>query len=95
MPHHTTLVQRCRAANSLLAGELAAEFRRLENDRSSAANKIEALVEALLVFVGPVEIGAHMTDVPNDSPVTIRCHLGDTRRARAAITKATGAKCQS
>jgi hypothetical protein len=33
MTHHTTLVQRCRTTNSLLADELAAEFRRLENER--------------------------------------------------------------
>lgn len=45
MTHHTTLVQRCRATNSMLADELAAEFRRLENERDSereARHKLEA-----------------------------------------------------
>lgn len=30
MTHYTTLVQRCRQTNSLLADEIDAEFRRLE-----------------------------------------------------------------
>ena len=45
MTHHTTLVQRCRATNSLLADELAAEFRRLENERDGereARHKLDA-----------------------------------------------------
>lgn len=31
MTHYTTLIQRCRGTNSLLADELEKEFRRLEN----------------------------------------------------------------
>lgn len=43
MTHHSTLVQRCRSTNSLLANELEKEFSRLENDRSDAAVEIENL----------------------------------------------------
>lgn len=45
MTHHTTLVQRCRATNSLLADDLEKEFRRLENERDGereARHKLEA-----------------------------------------------------
>jgi hypothetical protein len=45
MTHFTTLVQRCRATNSLLADEIAAEFRRLEGERDSereARHKMDA-----------------------------------------------------
>ena len=33
MAHYTTLVQRCRSTNSLLADEIDAECRRLERER--------------------------------------------------------------
>lgn len=49
------------------------------------------LLEALHIFAGPPETSDAETDVPNDSRVTIRCELGDLRRAHAAIRKATGA----
>lgn len=38
MTHHTTLVQRCRATNSLLADEIEAEFRRLEGRPAARSN---------------------------------------------------------
>jgi hypothetical protein len=43
MTHHSTLVQRCRQTNKLLADELEREFARLENDRSNASDEIERL----------------------------------------------------
>lgn len=55
-----------------------------------AADEIERLREALCCLAGPAENGDHETAVPNDSPVTIRCQLGDLRRAWAALTKPEG-----
>lgn len=46
MTHHTTLVQRCRTTNSLLADDLAAEFRRLENERDAARLSLQKMLEA-------------------------------------------------
>lgn len=43
------------------------------------------LREALMVFAGPPENGEAETAVPDDSEVTIRCQLGDLRRAHAAL----------
>jgi hypothetical protein len=54
MTHHSTLVQRCRSTNSLLADELEREFSRLENDRTDAAGKIQALGETLKFVYGRV-----------------------------------------
>lgn len=39
------------------------------------------LREALQPFAGQPETSEAETAVPNDSPVTIRCQLGDVRRA--------------
>lgn len=50
-----------------------------------AALEIEKLREAVLVLAGPREDAAD-SDIPHDSPVTIRCQLGDLRRAWAALT---------
>lgn len=36
MTHYTTLVQRCRSTNSLLADEIDGEFRRLERELEDA-----------------------------------------------------------
>lgn len=46
---------------------------------------IERLRDALRPFAGMPETSNAETDVPNDSPVTIRCQLGDMRRAYAAL----------
>lgn len=43
MLHHSTLVQRCRTTNSLLADQIEKEFSRLENDRADAGDEIEKL----------------------------------------------------
>lgn len=45
--HYTTLVQRCRATNSLLADEIEAEFRRLENLATSEREAREKADAAL------------------------------------------------
>ncbi len=50
-----------------------------------AVNNHDALVEALRLLAGTAESGEHETAVPNDSPVTIQCQLGDLRRAWAAL----------
>ena len=46
------------------------------------------LAAALEILSGPVEHGEHMTGVENESPVTIRCQLGDLRRAWVALQNA-------
>ncbi len=58
------------------------------NARAMAATP--ELLAALLPFAGLPELAPYETEVPNDSQVTIHCHLGDVRRALAAIAKATG-----
>lgn len=45
-----------------------------------------ALRLALQCFAGPPETSEAERAVPNDSPVTIRCQLGDLRRAWAALS---------
>lgn len=45
------------------------------------------LADALRALVGPAENSQHETAVPNNSPVTIRCQLGDLRRAWAALSE--------
>ena len=50
------------------------------------AAQIERLRDALRPFADPPENGEAETAVPNDSPVTIRCQLGDVRRAQCAIS---------
>ena|SRR5882724_9543284 len=62
MPHHTTLVQRCRATNSLLANELEMEFSRLENDRSAAADEIEQLKADAAAMAECVQAGDRSRD---------------------------------
>jgi hypothetical protein len=47
--------------------------------------EIERLRDALRPFAGMPENGEAETAVPNDSPVTIRCQLGDVRRAFKAL----------
>ena len=47
MTHYTTLVQRCRQTNSLLADEIDAEFRRLERERDSERDAREKCDAAL------------------------------------------------
>lgn len=47
--------------------------------------EIAGLRAALLPFTGAPETSPAETEVPDDSPVTIRCQLGDVRRAHAAI----------
>lgn len=54
-------------------------------NRRAANAKIRALRAALMVFAGPPETGEHETAVPNDSLVTIKCQLGDIRRAHRAL----------
>lgn len=49
------------------------------------AREIERLRVALRPFAGLLETSEAETAVPNDSPVTIRCHLGDIRRAFKAL----------
>lgn len=49
MTHWTTLVQRCRSTNSLLADDMDRAFRQLENERDGereAKNKLEAAYRA-------------------------------------------------
>lgn len=49
MTHYTTLVQRCRATNALLADEIDAEFRRMEGERDSereARHKMDGALRA-------------------------------------------------
>lgn len=41
MAHHTTLVQRCRRTNSLLADELSEEFSRLEREIESLKGDVQ------------------------------------------------------
>lgn len=48
--------------------------------------EIERLRVALRCFAGMPENGYAETSVADDSPVTIRCQLGDIRRAQAALT---------
>lgn len=48
MTHHTTLVQRCRKTNSLLADEFAAAFRQLENERDGERECREKLAAILI-----------------------------------------------
>lgn len=43
------------------------------------------LHRALIPFAGAMETSEAEKSVPNDSPVTITCQLGDVRRARAAL----------
>lgn len=50
-------------------------------------DNITTLQSALRPFSGQPENGEAETSVPDDSPVTIRCHLGDVRRARAALSR--------
>lgn len=42
MTHYTTLVQRCRSTNSLLADEIDAEFRRVEANARSWESMLKA-----------------------------------------------------
>lgn len=42
--HHTTLVQRCRTTNSLLADDIEREFRRLENERDDARFSLQKML---------------------------------------------------
>jgi hypothetical protein len=51
----------------------------------AAPERERKMREALKVFAGPPETGEHESAVPNDSPITIRCQLGDVRRARAVL----------
>lgn len=53
--HYTTLVQRCRFTNSLLADEIASEFRRLENERDDALRRLSRSGE------GPPNAGDNAT----------------------------------
>lgn len=50
--HYTTLVQRCRATNSLLADELEAEFRRLERKAEDWHENFRALEKVLVGNTG-------------------------------------------
>lgn len=54
-------------------------------DALEAADRIDELEKALAPFAGPEEISEAETAVPNNSPVTIRCQLGDVRRTRTAL----------
>lgn len=47
MTHHTTLVQRCRITNSLLADEMEKEFKRLERERDGEREAREKSDHAL------------------------------------------------
>lgn len=47
MTHHTTLVQRCRITNSLLADEMEKEFKRLERERDGEREAREKADHAL------------------------------------------------
>lgn len=55
------------------------------SDLRQMIGEIQRLHEALRPFAGLPEISEAETAVPNDSPVTIRCQLGDMRRAFKAI----------
>jgi hypothetical protein len=48
-------------------------------------HEIDRLREALAPFAGLPETSEAETAVPNESPVTIRCQLGDMRRAFKAL----------
>ena len=48
-------------------------------------SEITRLREALQPFAGAQETNDAETMVADESPVTIRCHLGDVRRAYAAL----------
>jgi hypothetical protein len=50
-----------------------------------ARERIRDLESALRPFAGLPETSEAETAVPNNSPVTIRCELGDVRRAQAAL----------
>lgn len=50
--HYSTLVQRCRSTNSLLADELNAEFRRLENKAEGWHENFQALERVLVGATG-------------------------------------------
>lgn len=45
MTHYSTLIQRCRSTNSLLADELSDEFHRLETDRLALRLAVEGLLD--------------------------------------------------
>lgn len=47
--------------------------------------EIVRLKNALRPFAGTLETSEAETAVPNESPVTIHCQLGDVRRASKAI----------
>jgi hypothetical protein len=47
--------------------------------------EIERLRDALKPFAGLPETSDAEMKVPNDSPVTIRCELGDIRRVHNAL----------
>lgn len=51
------------------------------------AAEIDPLRAALRPFAGSRETSPAETDVPNESPVTIRCQLGDVRRALKALNR--------
>lgn len=46
MTHYSTLIQRCRATNSLLADELSDEFDRIERARLDARIALKNLADA-------------------------------------------------
>lgn len=70
---------RTRADTMILRGEPAMSFAEY-TDR-----QLEPLRSALRIFAGVPESGKAETAVADDSPVTIRCRLGDVRRVRAAL----------
>jgi hypothetical protein len=47
MAHYTTLIQRCRQTNSLLADELDREFLRMENNLGSERDARHRIEDAL------------------------------------------------
>lgn len=56
--------------------------------KDQAEQLLPDLVEALRILVGPKEYGPHETAIGSDTPVIIRCQLGDLRRAWSVLARA-------
>lgn len=67
-------------------GQCLHEITRLRETLAQSQAREGELREALKPFAGLPETSEAETAVPNNSPVTIRCELGDVRRARSALS---------
>lgn len=79
MTHYSTLIQRCRAINSLLADELSDEFDRIERVRLDARIALKNLADAADA------VGVRFYDTDTMEP-EVEAMQAATKAARAALT---------